>query len=268
MKIDKYVIIFFILFIFVWASMNSTYSAMYSSNQETFSEKMEKLAEQAEKDAESDRETSEEYDSKAYKDVDKVVVGDKGIEKITYSDDEPEKAEEVVETKEDKRVSQPAAPVGYEWEQCVGMKAEFLKPEEWFFKEESSSSGNPACFISKERITSTQGFETGLSINAIQNVSDATATAPSVYMEAYMDKIAESFDDVEPYDRLNEASGTFMGLASTMSKQDITVYYLLYYNTKSDTLYVISFESPNKTWKESWKIGTVLLEKLGFSASF
>ena len=40
------------------------------------------------------------------------------------------------------------------------------------------------------------------------------------------------------------------------------MHSLLITNDKTDTLFIMWFESPPKSWKENWKIGNIILNNL------
>src|SRR5207253_2668928 len=60
----------------------------------------------------------------------------------------------------------PNAPSGFTWQEVPELKAAFLKPNGWFFKQENSK-GTLAYFITQEDLTKSSEFSTGLSLNVI-----------------------------------------------------------------------------------------------------
>ena len=61
----------------------------------------------------------------------------------------------------------PPAPSGFAWKPIESVKAAFLMPEGWHFKEESSAN-TTAFFISEENIDTSGAFQTGLTVNVIR----------------------------------------------------------------------------------------------------
>jgi hypothetical protein len=68
------------------------------------------------------------------------------------------------------------APAGFAWKNVASIKAAFLVPDGWFFKEELRKDVR-GIFISKESIDQSGKFQTGLTINVFPNKKDAPSRA-------------------------------------------------------------------------------------------
>lgn len=66
----------------------------------------------------------------------------------------------------------PKAPVGFTWQEVPELKAAFLKPEGWFFKQENKN-GTLAYFITQEDLAKNGEFATGLTINVFHLKKDS-----------------------------------------------------------------------------------------------
>ena len=76
------------------------------------------------------------------------------------------------------RQDPPPAPKGFAWKRIESVKATFLVPEGWHFKEETKD-GTRAFFITKEDIHKNGTFEIGLSVNVQTLKKIGAAPSPS-----------------------------------------------------------------------------------------
>ncbi len=155
------------------------------------------------------------------------------------------------------------------WYTCQNMQTRLLKPAGWYTKEESQD-GTQACFITKERITSSSGFTTGLSINAVTDVAKKTG----VPAKQYARDLIYAYDDLKTEGQLTDVGAVkpmgngnpFAGYAREASLNNHHFYYLNMVNTQTDTLYIISFEGVDPTWDQDWtNFGTEILSKIGLN---
>ena len=56
----------------------------------------------------------------------------------------------------------PVPPKQFSWQHCTDVKASFLRPKGWYFKEEYKEK-TKAIFITKENVDKDKWFKTGLS---------------------------------------------------------------------------------------------------------
>ncbi len=157
------------------------------------------------------------------------------------------------------------------WHTCNNMGVTVLKPEGWFTKEEKQGE-TLACFITKERITSNSGFTTGFSINAIPNVTQKTGLSAKEYANQLMQQYGElqregGLTEVKPVKHIGP-NGPFTGYARETAVGDNHFYYLHMANTKTDTLFIITFEGKDPTWDHDWQnYGTEIMSKVGLNAN-
>lgn len=161
----------------------------------------------------------------------------------------------------------PPAPLGFSWYTCQNNGSILLKPDGWYTKEEGAGD-TKACFITRESID-TGSFTTGLSLNALPNVTLASGQSAVSLARDLMETYAElpQIISAEPIRTLS--AGPFTGYARTVQSADATFYYLHYANPSTDSLFIVSFESPTSKWSTDWSLyGTPMLEQLGLDPSF
>jgi hypothetical protein len=152
----------------------------------------------------------------------------------------------------------PEAPAGFEWMKIEEIKAAFLVPDGWYFKAEERD-GTLGYFITKENIDEVGRFDTGLSINVIRQLKDRDAVdfarEFSAAVAAQNELIRDWTTDV----------GAFKGFGcltkNAVEGEDafITMHTLAIGNEKTNTLYIIFFESLEEEWDQAWKVGKQML---------
>jgi len=149
----------------------------------------------------------------------------------------------------------PAAPAGFTWKTISAVKASFLMPDGWFFKEEENK-GTHAFFISKENIAKGGEFQTGLSVNVIKLQKDPARQRARQY-------IAENslLGEVQKLWEAENGALQLYGARIHVTKDPplFTEHLLAIGNTRTNTLYIVLFESPDESWDEAWKKGEVML---------
>ena len=155
-------------------------------------------------------------------------------------------------------VDHPSAPVGFTWQEVPELKAAFLKPEGWFFKQEEQK-GTLAYFITKESIATGGEFKTGLSLNVFRRLKKSKAVDQAQYLIGN----AISKHHVEPFQR---RVGPFYQLGCELKDTDATgtivMREIAMANEKTNTLYLFIFESPESEWPAASKIGEKMLDQL------
>jgi len=156
----------------------------------------------------------------------------------------------------------PAAPDGFSWKRLDEIHASFLLPANWYIKSEASG-GTLAYFLSLEKIKKGGRFETGLTINVFKNLKHKNAVA---YAEAYVDEAAKQFEAIRRWN-LNVGAFHGFGVITRQPSHDevppLVIAYLVIGNDRTNTLYLMWFESRESTWEASWTKGEKMLQ--GFS---
>ncbi|HTO86631.1 MAG TPA: hypothetical protein VMR54_03770 [Thermoanaerobaculia bacterium] len=152
----------------------------------------------------------------------------------------------------------PPAPEGFSWKRIESVKASFLMPKGWYFKEEEKQ-GTRAFFITREDIDSTGQFETGLTVN-VQKFKKDKATVKAAQLVVAMMQPNEVLDEWTTEAGVLKAFGCRVR-ETEKDHPPLIVHLLAIGNEKTNTLYLILFESPEKSWDEAWAKGQVMLEK-------
>ncbi len=156
----------------------------------------------------------------------------------------------------------PKPPNGFEWVECKEIKGAFLKPKNWYFKKviKENSKGY---FISKENIDKEGMFETGLTINVIQNLHKKLGVSPTKYAIHFMEAAASAN---KLKDKWENKMGPFNSIGFRYDKKQenrvFTFHNFLVANDKTGTLYFFIFEAPSKSWDKAWELGHIMLKKL------
>jgi hypothetical protein len=151
----------------------------------------------------------------------------------------------------------PKAPSGFSWQEVPELKAAFLKPNGWFFKQESSK-GTLAYFITQEDLAKNGEFSTGLTMNIFHFKQDSAVD----HGKALIDRMAAQHH-VKTWSRL---VGPFQEFGCELNDTDasgtIRMHALTVANPKTNTLYLFIFESPLANWDAAWKLGQQIMDAL------
>jgi hypothetical protein len=158
----------------------------------------------------------------------------------------------------------PPAPEGYSWVYAKPMKGIFLLPKGWNFLEEKKGD-TEACFITKEKISGTQGFQTGVSINLLKDLPGKMKISPSKYAKLYVETTSKKYGSIRTIDRV---VGPFTHcavefLSTDESGKSIHMWHIIMANDKTGSAYVISAESPERVWRENWPLIDKITQMLG-----
>jgi hypothetical protein len=153
----------------------------------------------------------------------------------------------------------PPAPKGFAWKKIDSVKAAFLVPRGWFFKEESKD-GTRAFFITQEDIDKSDRFETGLTVN-VQTLK--TDKAPE-YAAAFIAMTAKQYELMG--DAWQTESGVLKGFGCRVRKVEkgfppLIMHELAIGNSRTNALYLLIFESPEPKWKDAWSKGEQILRQ-------
>jgi hypothetical protein len=154
-------------------------------------------------------------------------------------------------------VDVPPAPSGFAWQEVPELKAAFLKPNGWFYRQESQE-GTFAVFITKEDISKGGEFQTGMSLNVFHLKKD-----PTVERGKYM---IESMAKAKHAEMWTRSVGPFQEFGCQVEDTDATgaiiMHALAVANPKTNTLYYFTYESPESEWDNAWKTGKQIMDML------
>ncbi|WP_426058859.1 hypothetical protein [Hymenobacter sp. B1770] len=156
-------------------------------------------------------------------------------------------------------------PAGFAWQALPEIKGAMLMPEGWYFKPEGQKDAN-AYFLTQEEIVDGGEFQTGVSINVNRKLKAKSGRTAPDYAKAFSARTG-----IGPNLEVLEKQATVDGLfhkymvryrASPADADPKIICQLAIGNAKTDTLYILVFESPEKDWVEAWKLGDVMLKEL------
>jgi hypothetical protein len=151
----------------------------------------------------------------------------------------------------------PAAPTGFTWQEIPELKAAFLKPTGWYFKREEKK-GTLAYFITKEDIGKNGQFQTGLTVNVFHLKKESAVE----YARNFVGRLAKD-NHAQAWSR---ETGPFQQFGclykDTAETGSFMTHTLMVANPKTNTLYLLIFESPESDWDVAWKTGEKIMDAL------
>ena len=152
----------------------------------------------------------------------------------------------------------PPAPEGFSWKRVESVKASFLMPDGWHFKQEEQQ-GTRAFFITLEDIDKAGRFETGLSVNVQKFKRDKAPERAAQFILGMM-------QGHEVLNQWAKEAGVMkiFGCRVRETEKDhppLILHVLALGNERTNTLYLVMFESPESSWDAAWAKGRVMVEK-------
>lgn len=166
-------------------------------------------------------------------------------------------------------------PSGYVWKECLEINAYFPMPDKWFFLA-IHKNDTLAFFMTKESIPQQGMFITGLSINVFQGIKQKTGKSAVEFTEGLMrtfpliplSRITKIEDNpLVIFRRFFTMPIAQRVLIPQFGKETIgklmapTNFYVeTVANRKTDTAYIVQFETPVEKWEEDRQIARVMVE--------
>ncbi|WP_460617475.1 hypothetical protein [Hymenobacter ruber] len=162
-----------------------------------------------------------------------------------------------------------APPAGFIWQALPDGKAAALLPAGWYYRAEGQK-GAPTYYLTQEQIGESGEFQTGLSLQVVRRATAHTKRPAAEYAELLM--LRSGFGrGQQVLEKAASAEGNWHKW--TVRYRDAPpdadpriVYQLALANTKTDTLYLLTFESPEKDWADAWPLGEVMVRELVLDA--
>lgn len=161
------------------------------------------------------------------------------------------------------------APAGFTWQPLPESKAAALLPAGWYYRAAGEKNA-PTYYLTREEIGENNEFETGLSLQVVRKAKTKTGRPAPEYAELLMMRTGFG-PGKQLLDKTAVADGPFY--KRTVRYRDAPpeaepriVYQLALANAKTDTLYLLTFESPEKDWPDAWKLGEVMVRELVLDA--
>ena len=157
-----------------------------------------------------------------------------------------------------------APPVGFAWQPLPEAKAAVLLPAGWYYRAEGPKA-TPTYYLTQEPVGESGEFSVGLSLQVVRKSRARTRHAAPEYAGLLMlrtgfgpgrQRLADTASVAGPWHtwmvRYREA---------VPNADARIVYQLALANAKTDTLYLLTFESPEKDWPEAWELGEVMVRE-------
>ena len=157
------------------------------------------------------------------------------------------------------RVTLPRAPSDFVWHFFDAINAYLLVPGGWFVDFEKNS-GVFACFITREDYSKTRSFSTGVTVQVIVKPRGVVST----------NRIGVMVENLKKKNRIilltGMNNGIFRGtiVQYNPEKSAFRIHEIILANTKTNTIYIVIFRCPEKSWSRSWPTGKTILNMLGF----
>ncbi|WP_201984162.1 hypothetical protein [Hymenobacter rubidus] len=158
-----------------------------------------------------------------------------------------------------------APPAGFTWQPLPESKAAALLPAGWYYKAEGQKGGT-TYYLTQEEIGESGEFQTGLSLQVVRKAKAKTGRPAAEYAELLMMRTGFG-PGKQLLEKSSVADGPFY--KRTVRYRDAppeaeprVVYQMALANAKTDTLYLLTFESPEKEWPDAWKLGEAMVREL------
>ncbi|GAA4365110.1 hypothetical protein GCM10023185_35150 [Hymenobacter saemangeumensis] len=150
------------------------------------------------------------------------------------------------------------APAGFHWQVLPQVKAAMLLPDGWYYKAEGDKAAM-TYYLTQEAIGETGEYQTGASLHVVRKVKSKTKQPAPTYAERLMMRTGfgkgQQMLEKSPL-ALGDRARHWVRYRDAPPDAEVRiVYQLALANGKTDTLYLFTFESPEKEWAEAWLLG-------------
>ena len=157
-----------------------------------------------------------------------------------------------------------APPVGFAWQPLPETKAALLLPVGWHYQAEGTKAA-PVYYLTQEPMGESGEFRTGLSLQVVRKATTRTRHPAAEYAQLLMlrtgfgpgrQRLADTAAAVGPWHRW-----AVRYREATPDAEPRMVYQMAVANAKTDTLYLLSFESPEQDWPAAWALGRLMVRE-------
>ena len=156
-------------------------------------------------------------------------------------------------------------PPGFEWHSCDVIECSFLVPEGWAFQrlQDSKLGGTVLQYrmVPKMDIGKTSPI---VRINIIQKTKFTTGLSAQRHIDLFvrqLDREGEILDLWKNKSKLLRSTAV-MSLNFSRLQRPVKKFNLLVHNDRTDTLYVLSFESKTDDWDKNWRMIEQIVTRL------
>jgi len=157
-----------------------------------------------------------------------------------------------------------APPAGFAWQPLPEVKAAVLLPTGWHYRVEGTKS-SPTYYLTQEVVGESGEFATGLSLQVVRQAKTKTRH-PAVEYAGLLQLRAGFGPGRQRLADTSAIAGPWHRWAvryreAAPDAEPRIVYQLALANARTDTLYLLTFESPEKEWAEAWALGVVMVRE-------
>ena len=158
-----------------------------------------------------------------------------------------------------------APPAGFAWQPLPASRAAALLPAGWHYRAEGTKDA-PTYYLTQEPLGETGEFATGLSLQVLRRATARTRQPAAQYAELLLlrtgfgpgrQRLAQSETTEGPWHKW-----TVRYRDAPPDADPRIVYQMALANARTDTLYLLTFESPEKEWATAWALGEVMVREL------
>ena len=158
----------------------------------------------------------------------------------------------------------PKEPAGYRWERFTEVQSAFLCPDGWYTFHKAGTNSH-TYVISKESVATNGLFETGLTLQAVKGLLTKKGVSPSGFAVQMAQGLLEKHENTT-LSTQDISSGPFKAFFlryrnAPATVKPIVVHKVFIANNKKDTLFIVTFEAPEKQWDEAWRLGEPMVKK-------
>ena len=157
-----------------------------------------------------------------------------------------------------------APPAGFAWQPLPAASAALLLPAGWHFRAGGTKAA-PSYYLTREPMGESGEFATGLALQVVRRSRAQTHHPAPEYAALLMlragfgpgrQRLADTSAVAGPWHRR-----AVRYREATPDAEPRIIYQLALANARTDTLYLLTFESPEKEWAEAWQLGAVMVRE-------
>lgn len=157
-----------------------------------------------------------------------------------------------------------APPAGFAWQPLPQAKAALLLPAGWHYHAEGTKAA-PTYYLTQEPVGESGEFSTGLSLQVVRQTKAQTRHPAAEYADLLLlrtgfgpgqQRLADTAAAAGPWHR---RAVRYREAAPDAAPR--IIYQLALANTRTDTLYLLTFESPAQDWPTAWQLGAVMVRE-------
>lgn len=162
----------------------------------------------------------------------------------------------------DVRLTSP--PAGFAWQPLPEAKAALPLPAGWHYHAEGTKAA-PTYYLTPEPMDESGEFATGLSVQVVRKAKAQTRHPAAEYAELLLlragygpgrQRLADTATVAGPWHRR-----AVRYREAAPDAEPRIIYQLALANARTDTLYLLTFESPEKDWPAAWALGQVMVRE-------